>query len=60
VEDDLHSLRDLFFQVAAASWQVAQAGTSTQLAAAHEILRETRKRLYQLLADDDPGASRGA
>jgi DNA-binding PadR family transcriptional regulator len=45
-------LRELFLQVAAAAWQVAQAGSSGQHAAAAEILKDTRRRLYQLLADD--------
>ena len=52
VDDDLAALRDLFFQTAAATWQVARAGTSKQLEQAHEILREARRSLYQLLADD--------
>ena len=51
-DDDLTSLRDLVFQVAAATWQVAQTGTSKQLGAAQELLRDTRRRLYQLLAED--------
>jgi DNA-binding PadR family transcriptional regulator len=47
-------MRDLLFQVAAATWQVAQAGSARQQAAAAEILRESRRRLYQLLAEDAP------
>jgi len=54
VDDDLAALRDLFFQTAAATWQVARAGTSKQLEQAHEILRDARRRLYQLLADEEP------
>jgi DNA-binding PadR family transcriptional regulator len=30
LDDDLTSLRDLFFQVAAATWQVAQTGSSSR------------------------------
>ncbi len=52
-DDDLVSLRDLVFQVAGATRQVASAGTQRQLAAAQEILRETRRKLYRLLAEDD-------
>lgn len=52
VGEDLRSTRDLFFQVAAATWQVAQTGTAKQVAAAHDILRDARRRLYQLLAED--------
>jgi hypothetical protein len=32
---------------------VARAGTSKQLEQAHEILRDARRRLYQLLAEED-------
>jgi hypothetical protein len=35
---------------------VAQAGSSRQHVAAAEILRDTRRRLYQLLAEDAPEA----
>jgi DNA-binding PadR family transcriptional regulator len=51
-DDDLVALRDLVFQVMAATRQVAHAGTTTQLEAAQAILRTARKSLYQLLADD--------
>ena len=54
-DDDLVALRDLVFQVMAATRQVAHAGTQAQLAAAQQILRTARKSLYQLLADDDAG-----
>jgi DNA-binding PadR family transcriptional regulator len=57
-DDDLVALRDLVFQVMAATRQVAHAGTKAQLEAAQQILRSARKGLYQLLADDadDAGA----
>jgi DNA-binding PadR family transcriptional regulator len=51
-DDDLVAIRDLVFQVMAATRQVAHAGTKTQLTAAQQILRTARKSLYQLLADD--------
>lgn len=41
-------------QVMGAMWQVVTTGTSQQRAEAAEILSETRRRLYQLLADGDP------
>ena len=41
-------------QVMGAMWQVVTTGTSQQRAEATEILSETRRRLYQLLADGDP------
>jgi DNA-binding PadR family transcriptional regulator len=52
VGDEAVALRDLVFQVLAAAHQVAQAGTQTQVAAAGEVMRETRRKLYQLLAED--------
>ena len=41
-------------QVMGAMWQVVTTGTSQQRAEATEILSETRRRLYQLLADGEP------
>ena len=38
----------------AAVWQVVVSGTRQQQAEAAEILADTRKRLYGLLADGDP------
>ncbi len=52
-EDALVALRDLAHQVLAATRQVAQAGTAAQLDSAQAILRDTRKRLYRLLADEE-------
>jgi DNA-binding PadR family transcriptional regulator len=52
-DDDLVALRDLVFQVMAATRQVAHAGSKDQLAAAQEILRGARKSLYRLLAEDE-------
>jgi DNA-binding PadR family transcriptional regulator len=51
-DNDATSLRELFLQVGAASWQVTHAGNAKQVKQAAEILRDARKRLYQLLADD--------
>jgi DNA-binding PadR family transcriptional regulator len=51
-KDDAASTRKLFGQVAAAAWQVGQTGSKAQVAQAHEILRDARRRLYQLLADE--------
>ena len=48
----LAELRDVGIGVAAAVVQVAQAGNDVQIARAREILQETRKRLYGLLAED--------
>ncbi|MFM6852000.1 MAG: PadR family transcriptional regulator [Terrabacter sp.] len=41
-------------QVMGAMWQIVTTGTAQQRAEAAEILTETRRRLYQLLADGDP------
>ncbi len=41
-------------QVAGAMRQVMEVGTETQVTRATEILTETRKRLYQILAEDAP------
>ena len=61
VRDDMGhgipELRGLIAQVAAAAWQVAQAGTEAQATEAKRILTETRKSLYRLLAEDDDGDS---
>jgi DNA-binding PadR family transcriptional regulator len=51
-DSDVSSIRELFLQVGAATWQVSHAGTPKQVTQAAEILRDARKRLYQLLADD--------
>jgi DNA-binding PadR family transcriptional regulator len=52
VGDDAVALHDLVGQVMGATRQVLHAGTPDQVKAAQEVLRETRKRLYQILADD--------
>ncbi len=51
-DDALVGLRDLVFQVLDATRQVAAAGTKDQLESAQTILRDARKQLYRLLADD--------
>jgi DNA-binding PadR family transcriptional regulator len=45
----MHAIRQLM----AAAGQVAQAGTTAQLAAANDIVREARRALYRILAEDD-------
>jgi DNA-binding PadR family transcriptional regulator len=52
----LLELRDLMYQVRAATRQVVHAGSEQQVAAAAELLKETRRRLYQLLAEDEKGS----
>ena len=52
--EDLLELRDLIGQVATATVQVMQAGTSSQIAEARRLLIDVRRQLYQILAGDDP------
>ncbi|MGH2603092.1 MAG: PadR family transcriptional regulator [Dehalococcoidia bacterium] len=47
-------LRDLLGQIGAAVMQVMHAGTDTQVASARDLLAETRRSLYRILADDAP------
>ncbi len=51
-DDALAVLREVVFGVMAATRQVAGTGSTQQIEAAQEVLRETRKRLYRILADD--------
>lgn len=53
--DDLIELNDAAFQLIAAARQVAQGGDPRQIRAANEILRDARRRVYRLLAEDGPG-----
>jgi len=54
VDEGMIELRDLIFQVGGAVMQVAHAGTDAQIARAKEILTETRRSLYRILADEEP------
>jgi DNA-binding PadR family transcriptional regulator len=47
-------LRGLVGQLAAAVMQVAAAGDDAQVAKAKELLAETRRGLYRILAEDEP------
>ena len=47
-------LRGLVAQIGAATFQVGAAGDDAQVARAKELLAETRRGLYQILADDKP------
>ena len=48
------SLRDAMGQIVQATWSVAGAGTEAQQAKALEILNDSRRRLYAILAETDP------
>ena len=51
--DGVLALRDLAFQVGAAVMQVARAGDSAQVERVAEILSETRRAVYKVLAGDE-------
>ena len=59
-DDDLATLRDLAFQLLGATRQVAMTGTAKQIEAAQAILRNARKGMYQLLAEDGDGEADAA
>jgi DNA-binding PadR family transcriptional regulator len=54
VGEERLELRGLVAQIGAATFQVAAAGDTTQVARAKELLAQTRRGLYQILADE-PG-----
>ncbi|MBO0775484.1 MAG: helix-turn-helix transcriptional regulator [Actinobacteria bacterium] len=57
VGSEAMELRSLLGQVAMAAVQVARAGSETQLTQARDMLTETRRGLYRILAaDDETGA----
>ncbi|WP_248961255.1 PadR family transcriptional regulator [Sphaerisporangium perillae] len=53
IEEGVYELFDLSRQAAAALLQIAQTGSDGQVAQAKQILAETRRKLYQILADGD-------
>jgi DNA-binding PadR family transcriptional regulator len=58
--DEHADLRSLVFQVLGAVRQVGMAGTPAQREKAQEVLRGTRRSLYQILAEEDaPGETPG-
>jgi DNA-binding PadR family transcriptional regulator len=52
-KDGLVDLRETGFQVGAAVMQVARAGSDAQVAKTKAILEDTRRKIYQILADDE-------
>jgi DNA-binding PadR family transcriptional regulator len=54
VDGSLVALRDVGFQVASAVMQVARAGTDAQVERARAVLEEARRRIYEILAEQDP------
>ena len=53
--DGLLGLRDVGFQVGAAVMEVGRSGTDSQIDKARQILEQTRKDIYRILADDKDG-----
>ena len=53
-------LRDLVGQVVAAARQVLHAGEPAQIAQAKDVLRDARRKLYRILAEDSPEAPEAA
>jgi DNA-binding PadR family transcriptional regulator len=49
---DLHRMASLIIQIGKAAWQVAQEGDERQTEQAHQLLAETRRALYRILAQD--------
>jgi DNA-binding PadR family transcriptional regulator len=54
IDSDVWELFGVARQVGMAIFQIAQAGTAEQVAAAREILTNARRSLYGILAEDDP------
>lgn len=55
--DTTREMRSLIGQVAMAAYQVLSAGTESQVTQARQVLTDTRKALYRLLAADDETAA---
>jgi DNA-binding PadR family transcriptional regulator len=55
--DTAREMRSLIGQVAMAAQQVLSAGTESQVSQARQVLTDTRKALYRLLAADDDETS---
>jgi DNA-binding PadR family transcriptional regulator len=52
-DEDEHDLKPLIGQAAAALWQILATGSADQQARARQVLAETRRKLYGILADGD-------
>jgi len=57
VSEEMVELRALVWQVGAAVRQVVASGSDEQHKQARDVLAETRRALYRILAGDDPGES---
>ena len=52
--DDGSDLKKVIGQTMAAIWQIASTGTTAQVEEAAQVLAETRRKLYTILAEGDP------
>ena len=59
VSESAHELGRLMRETAFAFAQVMRTGSEAQIAGAREVLARTRKELYRILADGEPGAEDG-
>ena len=57
VSEEMLELRTLVWQVGAAVREVVTSGTAEQHEQARDVLADTRRALYRILAGDDPGGS---
>jgi DNA-binding PadR family transcriptional regulator len=55
VSDQAHELGRLIREVASAFTQIVRSGSEAQMGEARKVLTATRKDLYRILADGDPG-----
>ena len=55
-DEETLRLRDTVFRLMGAARQVGEAGTAAQVKAAAGILDEARRKIYALLAEEDPTA----
>jgi DNA-binding PadR family transcriptional regulator len=55
VSDQAHELGRLIREVASAFTQIVKTGSEAQMGEARKVLTTTRKDLYRILADGDPG-----
>jgi DNA-binding PadR family transcriptional regulator len=55
IDDNTADLWDISRQSAFAMMQILQTGSDAQIREARKTLVETRRKLYQILADGDPG-----
>src|SRR4051794_14667848 len=53
VGEERLELRNLLWQLGSAAMQVASAGTDAQVEQARQVLKDARRSLYRLLADDE-------